>query len=152
MDVWTAKTQIYFYRFGGPPDPLRTPLPGPGIDPQGPGTRSPSHPEHVPGTRNRRATNKNTKTPPDVQNANCWISIGGGVPKSTPEVGDHPGVLPVSLRFRTKSSSVMLLALFPQQYLLGRPKIFDIWEGFPGRRGRPDHNTKRFPTGPTSHL
>ncbi len=41
-----------FVAFGGPPDPLpnpfRTPFPGPGIDSQGPGTRSPGHPEHFP--------------------------------------------------------------------------------------------------------
>ncbi len=35
-------------RFGGPPEPIRTPLPGPRIDPQGPGTRSPGHPESFP--------------------------------------------------------------------------------------------------------
>ncbi len=32
----------------GLPDPLRAPLPGPGSEPQGPGTRSPCHPEQFP--------------------------------------------------------------------------------------------------------
>ncbi len=31
--------------FGSPPDLLRTSLPGPGIIPHGPGTRSTGHPE-----------------------------------------------------------------------------------------------------------
>ncbi len=36
----------------GPPDPLRPPpLPGPGIDPQGPGITSPGHPEQFPDRR-----------------------------------------------------------------------------------------------------
>jgi hypothetical protein len=38
-----------------------------------------------------------------------WISDGGSVPKHTLAVGDNPRVLPVSLRFRSKSSSVVLL-------------------------------------------
>ncbi len=41
----------YFYNVWGPPGlPLRTPLHGPGIDPQGQGTRSPGHPAKIPGS------------------------------------------------------------------------------------------------------
>ena len=43
-----AYKNIYFLRFGCPPDPLRTSLPGPGIGPQGPRTRSTGHPEQFP--------------------------------------------------------------------------------------------------------
>ncbi len=41
---------IWFYKvLGAPPDPPPTPSPrGPRNDPQGPGTRTPSHPDHLP--------------------------------------------------------------------------------------------------------
>ncbi len=42
-----------------------------------------------------------------------WISIGGIIFKPIPAVGDHPGVLPVSLRLRPKISSVVLLNSSP---------------------------------------
>jgi hypothetical protein len=37
--------------------------------------------------------------------------------KPTPAMGDLPGVLPVPLRFRPKSSSVVLLDFVRQQYV-----------------------------------
>ncbi len=41
-----------FVRFGGPRSSSETPLPGPRIDPEGLGTRSPGHPEHFLDRRN----------------------------------------------------------------------------------------------------
>ncbi len=43
----------------------------------------------------------------------------GSIYKPAPEVGDHPGVLPVSLRRRQKLPSVALINLFHQQYVGG---------------------------------
>jgi hypothetical protein len=67
---WLSK-YVFYIGYGGPPDPLRTPLAGPGIDPPE-GNEVPRPSRTVPGTtQNRRTPNTNIKTPPENTSTRC---------------------------------------------------------------------------------
>ncbi len=60
-DVWAAIQICICIGFGSLPDTIRTPLPETGIDPQGPGTRSPGNPEEL--SDRQKAKNDQEKGP-----------------------------------------------------------------------------------------
>jgi hypothetical protein len=58
---------VYLHKVWGPPDPIRTHLPGPGIGPQGPGTRSPGHPEKFSDRHKIEERPRKIQNQPDIQ-------------------------------------------------------------------------------------